>query len=127
MIWDPFLAAVQRQGGARVLQDGEGLSAYRRFYLAATPFAQKRGDVLAVVYAELQRAGAWIKANPTPAAEWYGPVIGLDAATVEAANPRRSYLVQPVDAESLAEQQRIADAFTAAGIIPKRVLGLGPA
>jgi sulfonate transport system substrate-binding protein len=122
VIWDPFLAAVQRQDGARLLQDGEGLSAYRRFYLAATPYAQRHSDVLAVVYGELQRAGVWLKANPAAAAEWYGPVIGLDAATVEAANARRSYQVLPVDADSLAEQQRIANAFSAAGIIPGRVV-----
>lgn len=122
VVWDPFLAAVQRQAGARVLQDGQGLSAYRRFYLAATPYAQRRADVLAVVVAELQRAGAWVKANPGPAAEWHAPVIGLDAATVEAANARRSYQVQAVDAESLAEQQRIADAFTAAGVLPRKVV-----
>ncbi len=48
-------------------------------------------------------------------------VIGLDVATVEAANLRRSYRVQPVDNDALAEQQRIADAFTQAQIPPKRV------
>jgi sulfonate transport system substrate-binding protein len=121
VIWDPFLAAVQRQSGARTLQDGGKLSSYRRFYLAATPYAQRRTDVLGVVYAELQRAGEWIKQNPGPAAEWNAPVIGLDVATVTAANLRRSYRVQPVDAEALAEQQRIADAFTRAQILPKRV------
>lgn len=121
VIWDPFLAAVQRQSGARILQDGGKLSSYRRFYLAATPYAQRRADVVAVVYAELQRAGEWIKKNPGPAAEWNAPVIGLDAATVEAANLRRSYQVRPVDAEALSEQQRIADAFTKAQILPRRV------
>jgi sulfonate transport system substrate-binding protein len=121
VIWDPFLAAVQRQSGARILVDGVGLSSYRRFYLAATPYAQRRADAIAIVYTELQRAGAWIKANPVAAAEWNGPVIGLDAATVEAANLRRTYRVQPVDAEALAEQQRIADAFTQAKIIPRKV------
>jgi sulfonate transport system substrate-binding protein len=121
VIWDPFLAAVQRQSGARVLVDGGKLASYRRFYLAATPYAQRRTDVLGVVYAELQRAGEWIKKNPGAAAEWHAPVIGLDTATVEAANLRRSYRVQPVDAEALAEQQRIADAFTQAQILPKRV------
>jgi len=122
VIWDPFLAAVERQAGARVLREGEGVSAYRRFYLAATPLAQRRGDLLQLVFAELQRAGDWIKKNPGPAAEWHAPVIGLDAATVEAANNRRSYRVLPVDAESLAEQQRIADAFTAAGVLPRKVV-----
>lgn len=122
VIWDPFLAAVQRQSQARVLRDGTDLAAYRRFYLAATPFAHRHAEVLAQVHAELQRAGDWIKSNPQAAAEWHAPVIGLDAATVEAANARRSYKVVPVDAEALAEQQRIADAFTAAGILPRKVV-----
>lgn len=92
-----------------------------RFYLAATPYARRRSDVLRRVYAELQRAGDWIKQNPGPAADWHAPVIGLDALTVAAANLRRSRRVRPVDGESLAEQQRIADAFTQAQILPKRV------
>lgn len=121
VIWDPFLAAVQRQSGARILVDGQHLAAYRRFYLAATPYARRRPDVLGLVYAELQRAGQWIKQNPSQAAEWHAPVIGLDAATVEVANQRRSYQVQPPDAEALAEQQRIADAFSQAQIIPRKV------
>ena len=122
VIWDPFLAAVQRQSDARILHDGEGLASYRRFYLAATPYAKRRGDVLSVVYAELRKAGLWIKGNPAEAARWYGPVVGLDAATVEAANARRSYAMQAVDAASLAEQQSIADAFSGAGVIPTKVV-----
>lgn len=121
VIWDPFLAAVQRQGGARVLRDGQGLSDYRRFYMASTAYAKRRNDVLAAVYAELRGAGTWIKANAAEAAQWYAPVIGLDAATVTAANARRSYVVQALDAPSLAEQQSIADAFTGAGVLPRKV------
>ena len=121
VIWDPFLAAVQRQSGARVLRDGQGLSDYRRFYMASTTYAKRRNDVLSAVFAELRGAGTWIKANPAEAAQWYAPVIGLDAATVEAANARRSYAVQGLDTASLAEQQRIADAFTGAGVLPRKV------
>ncbi|MDH0866542.1 aliphatic sulfonate ABC transporter substrate-binding protein [Mitsuaria sp. GD03876] len=121
VVWDPFLAAVQRQSGARILVDGTRTAAYRRFYLAATPFAQQHPEVLQHVYEELQRAGDWVKKNPAAAADWHAPVLGLDAATVAAANERRSYAVRPVDAESLAEQQRIADAFSGAQILPRRV------
>lgn len=122
VIWDPFLAAVQRQSGARILADGHNLAAYRRFYLASSEFAQKQPQVLQQVYDELKRAGDWVKANPGAAAEWHAPVLGLDAATVTAANERRSYAVRPVDAESLSEQQRIADAFTGAQILPRKVV-----
>ncbi|AGW93092.1 MULTISPECIES: aliphatic sulfonate ABC transporter substrate-binding protein [Cupriavidus] len=120
-IWDPFLAAVQRQANARVLRDGEGLASYRRFYLAATPFARAHAEVLNVAFDALREAGEWVKQNPAEAARWHAPLIGLDAATVEAANARRSYAVRTVDAAALAEQQRIADAFTAQQILPRKV------
>ncbi|MFX1681957.1 aliphatic sulfonate ABC transporter substrate-binding protein [Mitsuaria sp. CC2] len=121
VVWDPFLAAVQRQSGARILVDGTRIAAYRRFYLAATSFAQQHPEVLQRVYDELQRAGEWVKKNPAAAAEWHAPVLGLDASIVAAANERRTYAVRPVDAESLAEQQRIADAFSGAQILPRRI------
>ncbi|WP_431046764.1 aliphatic sulfonate ABC transporter substrate-binding protein [Roseateles sp. L2-2] len=121
VVWDPFLAAVQRQSGARILVDGTRIASYRRFYLAATPFAQQHPEVLQRVYDELQRAGDWVKKNPAAAAEWHAPVLGLDASIVAAANERRTYAVRPVDAESLSEQQRIADAFSGAQILPRRI------
>ncbi|MNW00444.1 hypothetical protein D3C71_1959380 [compost metagenome] len=74
-----------------------------------------------MVYDALRRAGDWIKRNPGPAAAWHAPLIGLDPATVEAANLRRTYQVQAVDAASLEEQQRIADAFAAQSILPRKV------
>lgn len=121
VVWDPFLAAVQRQSGARLLVDGTRIAAYRRFYLAATSFAQQNPEVLQRVYDELQRAGEWVKKNPAAAADWHAPVLGLDPTIVAAANERRSYAVRPVDTESLTEQQRIADAFSGAQILPRRV------
>jgi sulfonate transport system substrate-binding protein len=45
----------------------------------------------------------------------------LDVETVEAANAHRSYQIQPVKADQLGEQQKIADAFFAAGLLPKAV------
>lgn len=122
VIWDPFLAAAQRQAQARVLADGTGLASYRRFYLAASDFARRRADVMATVFDALAQAGDWVKANPAAAAEWHAPLIGLDAATVEIANRRRSYRLQAVDAPALDEQQRIADAFHAQQIIQRKVV-----
>ncbi|MBB6561586.1 sulfonate transport system substrate-binding protein [Acidovorax soli] len=121
VVWDPFLAAVQRQSSVRVLADGRDVASYQRYYLAATPYAQARADVLRVLFAELQKAGAWVKAQPKEAAALLAPVWGLDAATVEQANSRRSYEVRAVVPGSLAEQQRIADAFLSEKLLPRRV------
>ena len=119
--WDPFFAAAQRQAGVRVLADGTGIASYQRYYLASTKFAQARPDVLRVIYAALDRAGKWVKRNPRDAAQLLAPVWGLDVATIEQANARRSYEVRPVAAAGLGEQQRIADAFFAEKLLPRRV------
>jgi len=119
--WDPFFAAVQRQSSVRVLADGTGIASYQRYYLASTRFAQARPDVLRVIYTALDKAGKWVKAHPREAAELLAPVWGLDVATIEQANGRRSYEVRPVVAGGLDEQQRIADTFFAQRLLPRRV------
>jgi len=121
VIWDPFLAAVQRQSQARVLADGKGVADYQRYYLASLDFYKKRANLVAVFYDELKKAGRWVKQNPKEAAAQLAPVWGLDAGTVEAANARRSYDVRAVSAESLVEQQKIADTFHAQGLLPRKV------
>ncbi|MCW2783423.1 MAG: aliphatic sulfonate transporter substrate-binding protein, partial [Marmoricola sp.] len=121
VVWDPFLAAVQRQSKARVLADGTGIASYQRYYLAGTPYAQAHPEVLCILYNELRKAGVWVKQKPADAAALLAPVWGLDAATVEQANGRRSYEVRPVVAGGLAEQQRIADAFLAEKLLPRKV------
>ena len=137
VVWDPFLAAVQRQSAVRVIADGRGegrgegrsqgqgdIASYQRYYLASTPFAQARPDVLQVLFAELKKAGQWVKQSPQDAAALLAPVWGLDVATVEQANSRRSYEVRAVQPGLLAEQQRIADAFLSEKLLPRRVNAL---
>jgi sulfonate transport system substrate-binding protein len=122
VVWDPFVAAVQRQSQVRILADGSGgVADYQRYYLAAVPFAEAQPRVVNAIYAELARAGKWAKQKPADAASILAPVWGLDAATVEAANARRSYEVRAVVPTALKEQQTIADAFYNEGLLPKRV------
>ncbi|GEP04646.1 aliphatic sulfonate ABC transporter substrate-binding protein [Methylobacterium oxalidis] len=119
--WDPFLSAAQLQAGARILRDGTGLSAYKRYYLAADDYAAKRPDVLAVLFGRLRETGTWVKANPDTAAEQLSRLWKVDAAAVRQANERRSYRVEPVTRDGLGEQQKIADAFRAEGLLPRPV------
>lgn len=120
--WEPFLTSVQRQLPTRTLADGAGLASYKRYYLTSTPYAKAHPEVLKRVFEQLQKAGKWIKNNPRDAAQVLGPLWGnLDVETVETANAHRSYQVQAVKADQLGEQQKIADAFFAAGLLPKAV------
>lgn len=120
--WEPFLSGAQQQMPTRILADGEGLADYQRYYLTSASFARNHPQVLQIVFAELVKTGDWLRANPRQGAEVLGPLWGnLDSAIVEKANAKRSYQVRLVKPDSLAEQHKIADAFLAAGLLPKAV------
>ena len=120
--WDPFLTSAQRQSNARVLSDGSnGLASYKRYYLSSATFADRRGDVLNIIFGKLDETGKWVKAHPKDAAILLAGLWGIDAATVEEANSHRSYKVGVVTAPGLSEQQRIADAFFSEGLLPVKV------
>lgn len=120
-IWDPFLATQQREHHVRVLSDGsDGVANYNRFYLATTTFAKAHPEVLQVVFDTLRQTGQWVKSHPQEAARELGPLWGnIPPETVELANSRRSYDIVPVKVDELAEQQRIADTYYQARLIPK--------
>jgi sulfonate transport system substrate-binding protein len=120
-IWDPFLATQQREHHVRVVADGtDGVANYNRFYVANTSFAKAHPEVLQVVFDTLHDAGQWVKGHPQEAAKNLAPLWGnIPPETVELANSRRSYDIVPVKIEQLAEQQRIADSYYDAKLIPK--------
>lgn len=121
VVWDPFLAAVQRQSQVRLLADGTGVADYQRYYLTSLAFLNERGNLLAIFFDELRKSGRWVKQNAREAATLLAPTWELDVGTVEAANARRSYEVKPVSHEALVELQRIADVFYAEGLLPRKV------
>jgi sulfonate transport system substrate-binding protein len=120
--WDPFLTSASRQSGGRILADGSnGLASYKRYYVSSAAFADRHGDALNIIFGKLAETGKWVKAHPKDAATLLAGLWGIDAATVEEANSHRSYQVGAVTVTGLSEQQRIADAFLAEGLIPKKV------
>ena len=119
--WDPYVASVDSNPDVRILADGSGLASYQRYYLASSSFAAARPDVIQIAFDQLSQAGAWLRAHPQEAANTLAPIWGLDATTIERANARRSYLVRAVVAQNFGEQQKIADTFLAAGLLPARV------
>ncbi|RZT41935.1 sulfonate ABC transporter substrate-binding protein [Cupriavidus agavae] len=126
VIWDPFLAAAEKQLGARVLADGrsadgKAVVSNHQFYLASRPYANARPDVVAVILDELFQLGQWAEKHPKDAAQVLVKETGLDAGVLDLAVSRFSYGAKAVTPEVLAEQQRIADAFVALKLIPKPI------
>src|SRR4051812_27371689 len=121
VIWDPFLAAAERQLGARQLADGTGLVNSYSFYLAQTDFAQANPHVIGELFANTQDAARFVQADVPRAAALVAPLQGLDVAVVETSLKRYRYGVQPLTPAVAAEQQKVADTFFELKLIPKAV------
>lgn len=120
-IWDPFLAAAEKQLGARVLADGTGIVSNHQFYLASRAYAGKRPDVLRAIVEELQKLDAWAVRNLDEVATLLSPQIGLDAPITRLSAGRFAYGIQPVSQAVAAEQQKIADVFFELKLIPRPI------
>lgn len=121
VIWDPFLAAVEKQVGARILADGRGVVNNYAYYLAERGYAAKNPQVIQTLFDDTVQQARWLKANLPEAARLIAPLQGLDVAVVELALQRYGFGVAPLTPAVAAEQQKIADTFFELKLIPKPI------
>src|SRR6266478_6525222 len=93
VIWDPFQAAAEAATGARTLADGTGIVSNYQFYFASKKFFESDPKIVDVV---LEQLG-------------------------EVALKRQAYGIKPITEGVIADQQRVADAFFALGLLPKQI------
>ena len=121
VIWDPYFAAAEAGGNARVLADGTGLVPNHQFYLSSKSFAAENGAALDAIVAAIAEVDAWAKANTDAAARELAPSVGIPAPILSVALQRQTYGIRPLDEAVTREQQRIADTFHGLKLVPKPV------
>ena len=121
VIWDPYFAAAEAGGNARVLADGTGLVPNHQFYLSSKSFAAENGPALDAIVAAVAEVDAWAKDNTDAVARELSPSVGIPAPILSVALKRQTYGIRPLDAAVAAEQQRIADTFHGLKLVPKAV------
>jgi sulfonate transport system substrate-binding protein len=120
-VWDPYYAAAEVDGKVRVLTTSRGLTGNNSFYLAAPGLAARPATV-AAIFTALTETDAWVQKNREEAAKRYADFAGLGLATVLRVLQRRQPSpVAPLTPELVAEQQKVADAFAALGLIPRPI------
>jgi sulfonate transport system substrate-binding protein len=120
-IWDPFLAAAEKQIGARVLVDGRNAVANNQFYLASRPYANQNPGVIKAIVSELQKVDVWAGSDPKAAAKILSPEIGLNLDITELSVHRFTLGIQLITLKVAEQQQQIADTFFALKLIPKAI------
>jgi sulfonate transport system substrate-binding protein len=121
VIWDPFQAAAEAATGARTLADGSGIVSNYQFYFASKKFIAADPKIVDLVLAQLSEVDDWAKGDIHAVAEQLAPAIGLPVSVVEVALKRQAYGTKPVTDGVIADQQQVADAFFALGLIPKPI------
>ncbi len=118
-IWDPYYAAAEVDGSARVLSTGLGLSSNNSFYLGSKALTQQPAVVRAL-FAALSEADAWTQANLPQTARLLSDATGVPlAGTIRFLARRTAGPVTVLKPADIADQQRVADAFSRLGLIPR--------
>ncbi len=118
-IWDPYLAAAERSTGARILADGQGLAPNRQFYLSRRAITDGQPGLVQAVLAAIGDLDRWAAGHAEEVARELAPAVGIPAPILSVALKRQSYGVAPLDAATVTDQQRVADAFHGLGLLPK--------
>lgn len=124
VIWDPYYAAAELDGVAKVLATGQGLSPNYTFYLAAPSFVKAHPKALKGIIQQINQADAWVQQYPDATAELIAKSTGLSTAVsklfvTRRPKPSSAALLSPKVIQS---QQVIADRFSELKLIPKNVV-----
>ena len=118
-IWDPYYAAAEIDGRARVLTTGKGLTSNNSFYLGSRELT-RRPAIVRGLFAALTQADALGRANLPQTAKFLSEATGVPlAGTIRFLDRRSSGPITVLKPSDIADQQRVADAFSRAGLIPK--------
>ncbi|CAI1521279.1 sulfonate ABC transporter substrate-binding protein [Serratia entomophila] len=121
VIWDPYYAEVETHANARLLKDAEGLVPHYTFFLASRHFAETYPDSAKQVIRQLSELSDWANAHQDQAAKILAESTGLDQAIWAKALARMPFGSQRMTPEVFNQQQRLADKFTAIGLLPVKV------
>jgi sulfonate transport system substrate-binding protein len=121
-IWDPFYAAAEIDGEARVLRSGQGLSAHRELYFARKDFLASHPEIVTPLIAALRETGERALKDPAATAKFLASKLGISEAVMLKSELRKArYAAEPMNVESIADQQLVADTFLSLGLVPKAV------
>ena len=122
-VWDPFYAAAEVGGSARVLVNGRGFTSFRLYFLANSNFAAANPSLLPVLIKDLRAAGQWALQDPKRSAEFLSGVTKVPIQVLQVSEGRRlgRYQVSTIQSGGIKDQQKVADTFAKLKLIPEPI------
>lgn len=120
-IWDPYLAAAQKDLKARVLNDHQNLLQVNSYYEASRRLVEGAPQALTIMLDQLAQTGLWARSNPEQVISMIAADLGLPTDVVATWQHRTYYGVKPVSAQMISNQQQVADTFYRLKLIPRAI------
>jgi sulfonate transport system substrate-binding protein len=122
-VWSPYIEQAVAQDHARILANGVGYGATYSFEVAARAALADPAKVAAIrAYLRLlNQAWLWAYTHTAGWAVSWANATGLPSGVMQAASTDAASRPVPVSGAVIASEQQVADAFSAAKLIPGKV------
>jgi sulfonate transport system substrate-binding protein len=124
-IWDPYTAQAQQQTGARILVDGAnfGRDVADSFVIAGDDALGDKARTAALrdFLARFARAHSWANSHPQQWSQIFAQLTHLPPSVALQAAERDHFTNHLLDPEVIGGEQKVADAFYGAHLIPAAV------
>jgi sulfonate transport system substrate-binding protein len=122
MTGDPHYAIAEKMGRIRVLKDSVGLDSPGGYYIADRKFAEENPGLLKIIIEELQALDKWADVHRDEVKQLMISEQKLDPDVAARVMSRRTFAGRRgLSPALIAEQQRVADLFFEAGVLPKKI------
>lgn len=119
--FDPLTALDQSTDTVRVVDDAEGLTSGLLLVVAHGPSITEKKPAFRDFVNRVARSRVWAREHPTEFGQIWSSELKLPPEVLATVTARARAEPVPIDAEVIADVQRIADTFAAEGIIPSKV------
>jgi sulfonate transport system substrate-binding protein len=122
-VWDPYTSQALQEANARVLIDGTGTANGYTFEVAGRNALADAGKAAAIrdYVTRIAKAQKWSDTHRSEWAKAWAADTGLAVRVTEAATASGPDLPVPLDDQVTRSEQRLADAFTADGVLTSKV------
>jgi sulfonate transport system substrate-binding protein len=121
-IWDPYTSQAELEADARVLVDGSGLVNGMTFQAANPDSLKDKATRVALkdYLKRLARAEVWSNTHREEWSKVWSKETGLSPEVTRRAVDRRTARPTPIDSGITSSEQKMADAFVKAGLLPDK-------
>jgi sulfonate transport system substrate-binding protein len=122
-VWSPFIEQAEAQDNARILINGSAVGQTFSFVVAAKAALSDPAKAAAIHdYLQLlDQAYAWAKSHQSAWATTWANATGLPVSVMAQAVKDSLATPQPITPAVVSAEQKVANAFTGAGLIPSHV------